>query len=182
MKKALPFAVVLAGIVVAAGSVWGVRAPTKASVGIRPAWTQVKWPFLLDQWGIGRAYACKPADCGVEVNIYFRPKIGFCKCETGVDDDEELERVSDNELLAAKSVALGPGRPIEVGWMKGRSRLYEVSDATHVRLLSIAFNDRCDVIVAVAMLATSAQDTIEPEVIAFLNSDPVLRWVKWLIS
>jgi hypothetical protein len=182
MNKALPFAVVLAGIVVAAGSVWGVRAPTKAPVEIRPAWTQVKWPFLLDQWGIGRAYVCKPADCGVEVNIYFRPKIGFCKCETGVDDDEELERVSDNELLAAKSVALGPGRPIEVGWMKGRSRLYEASDAPHVRLLSIAFNDRCDVIVAVAMLGASAQDTIEPEVIAFLNSDPVLRWVKWLIS
>jgi hypothetical protein len=184
MNKALPFAVVLAGIVVAAGSVsvFSVRAPTKASVGIRSAWTQIKWPFLLDQWGIGRAYVCRPADCGVEVNIYFRPKIGFCKCEAGVDDDEELERVSDNELLAAKSVALGPGRPIEVGWMKGRSRLYEVSDATHVRLLSIAFNDRCDVIVAVAMLGASAQGTIEPEVIAFLNSDPVLRWVKWLIS
>ena len=66
--------------------------------------------------------------------------------------------------------------------MKGRSRLYEVSDATHVRLLPIAFNDRCDVIVAVAMLGASAQGTIEPEVIAFLNSDPVLRWVKWLIS
>jgi len=48
--------------------------------------------------------------------------------------------------------------------------------------LSIAFNDRCDVIVAVAALGASAQDTIEREVIAFLNSDAVLRWVKWLIS
>jgi hypothetical protein len=182
MSKTLPFAVVLAGIVVAAGSVslFGVRAPTKAPVEIRPVWTQVKWPFLLDQWGIGRAYVCKPADCGVEVNIYFRPKIGFCKCETGVNDDEELERVSDNELLATKPVALGPGRPIEVGWMKGRSRIYEVSDTA--RVLSIAFNDRCDVIVAVATLGASAQDTLEPEVIAFLNSDPVLRLVKWLIS
>jgi len=184
MNKALSFAVALAGIVVAAASVpvFGVRAPTKAPVGIRAAWTQIKWPFLLDQWGIGRAYVCKPADCGVEVNVYFRPKIGFCKCETGVDDDEELERVSDNELVVAKSVALGPGRPIEVGWMKGRSRLYGVSGTTQARVLSIPFNDRCDVIVAVATLGASAPGTIEPEVIAFLNSDPVLRWVKWLIS
>jgi hypothetical protein len=48
--------------------------------------------------------------------------------------------------------------------------------------LSIAFNDRCDVIVAVVTLGGPAQDAVEPAVIAFLNSDPVLRWVKWLIS
>src|SRR5258708_1904717 len=65
MSKTLPFAVVLAGIVVAAGSLslFGVRASTKAPVEIRPAWTQVKWPFPLDQWGIGRAYIREAADC-----------------------------------------------------------------------------------------------------------------------
>ena len=26
-------------------------------------WREVKWPFLLDEWGIGRAFACAPADC-----------------------------------------------------------------------------------------------------------------------
>jgi hypothetical protein len=181
MSKTLPFAVVLAGIVVAAGSLslFGVRASTKAPVEIRPAWTQVKWPFPLDQWGIGRAYMCKPADCGIEVNIYFRPKVGFCKCETGVNDDEELDRVSDNELLASKPVALGPGRPIEVGWMKGRSRVYQVSDAA--RVLSIAFNDRCDVIVALATLGAGDREVLEPAVLAFLNSERVQRWVKWLL-
>ena len=182
MNKSLPFAVVLAGIVVAAGSVWGVRAPTKASVGIRPAWTQIKWPFLLDQWGVGRAFVCKPQNCGVGVNVYLRPKIGFCKCATGVDDDDELERVSDIGLLANTTAVLGPGRPIEVGWMKGRSQRYAVADSKEGRLLSIAFNDQCDVIVALATLERANQSAIEQAVIAFLNSDRVLRWAKWLIS
>ena len=153
------------------------RAPSEAAK--TASWTEVKWPFPLDQWGIGRAYMCKPADCGIEVNIYFRPKIGFCKCETGVNDDEELDRVSDNELLASKPVALGPGRPIEVGWMKGRSRVYQVSDAA--RVLSIAFNDRCDVIVALATLGAGDREVLEPAVLAFLNSERVQRWVKWLL-
>jgi hypothetical protein len=48
--------------------------------------------------------------------------------------------------------------------------------------LSIAFNDECDVIVAVATLRPVNQDAIEQAVIAFLNSDRVIRWVKWLIS
>jgi len=43
----------------------------------------------VDQWGIGRAFACEATACGVEVNVYVRPKIGFCKCATGVDDDDE---------------------------------------------------------------------------------------------
>ena len=31
------------------------------------AWTETKWPFLIDQWGLGNAYQCKAADCGVEI-------------------------------------------------------------------------------------------------------------------
>jgi hypothetical protein len=118
----------------------------------------------------------------VEVNVYLRPKIGFCKCATGVDDDDELERVSDIGLLANKTVVLGPGRPIEVGWMKGRSRRYAVAGSPEGQSLSIAFNDQCDVIVALATLEDANRGAIEQAVIAFLNSDRVLRWVKWLIS
>jgi hypothetical protein len=35
-----------------------------------PVWTEVRWPFPLDQWGPGRAFQCKAADCGSEVNLY----------------------------------------------------------------------------------------------------------------
>src|SRR5712671_4032728 len=150
MNKALRVAVVGIGLTAASGAIYSV--PARPPAELQPAWTEFKWPFPVDQWGIGRAFVCKPADCGVEVNIYVRPKIGFCKCATGVDGDDELERVSDNGLISAKTVALGPGRPIEVAWMKGRSRPFGISGATEGQVSSIAFNDRCDVIVAVATL------------------------------
>jgi hypothetical protein len=46
-------------------------------------WTEVEWPFPIDEFGGGWAFQCKAADCGVEVNLYLRPKIGFCNCQAG---------------------------------------------------------------------------------------------------
>jgi hypothetical protein len=184
MKKAIPFMIALCGIVIGAAvmPLFPARAPARPPPEISPVWTEFKWPFLLDQWGVGRAFVCKPTECGVEVNVYLRPKIGFCKCATGVDDDDELERVSDIGLINDRPIVLGPGRPIEVAWMNGRSRRYGLASSIEDQLLSIAFNDRCDVIVAVATLQRVNQDAIEKAVIAFLNSDRVIHWVKWLIS
>ena len=97
-------------LVVALGAgLAGVLAGDAATVGLShsdarvpaSAWAEVKWPFLLDQWGLGKAYRCSPADCGTEVKLYVRPKIGFCNCATGVADDAELDRVGD---LDRKSV------------------------------------------------------------------------------
>src|SRR5437868_14597313 len=132
MKKAIPFLIVLAGIVTGAAvmPLLGARAPARPSAEITPVWTEFRWPFLLDQWGVGRAFVCKPRDCGVEVKVYLRPKIGFCKCATGVDDDDELECVSDIGLLTDKVVVVGPGRPIAAGWMKGRSQRHAVAGST----------------------------------------------------
>jgi hypothetical protein len=182
MNKAIPFAVTMVGLgtILGSSSLFGPAAQPNAPVEFRPAWTEFQWPFLLDQWGVGRAFVCKPADCGTEVKVYLRPKNGFCNCTTGVDDDDELDRVGEKELIAHKAVAFGRGRSVEIGWMKGRSRSFENADAMHARLLSIAFHDRCDLIVAVATFAPENPDAVEPAVIAFLNSDRVLRWVKWL--
>jgi hypothetical protein len=182
MHKSLQCAIALVGIGTIVGSIaaFGARMPTP--VEIQPVWTEFKWPFVLDQWGIGRAFVCKPAACGDEVSIYLRPKIGFCKCATGVSDDEELDRVSDHMLISPKMVARGAGHPIDVAWMQGRSRAYGAPGTIMGRVLSIAFNDRCDVIVAVATLGHGNRQTLEPAVIAFLNTDPVVRWVKWLIT
>ena len=44
--------------------------------------------------------------------------------------------------------------------------------------LSVAFNDRCDMIVATAVLPHDRPATIEPGVMAFLNSKPVLHWAE----
>src|SRR5215468_208665 len=116
-------------------------------------WTEAAWPFPIDQWGQGWAYQCKAAACGVEVNLYLRPKIGFCNCQTGVADDEELDRVGDVDLLGSERSARGPGRPITVHWMQGRSRGYRVVAPSAKSVLSLAFNNRCDVIVATVVAA-----------------------------
>jgi hypothetical protein len=114
------------------------------------------------------------------VTLYLRAKIGFCNCTTGVADDEELERISDLELVGRRPAASGPGRPITVAWMKGRSRAYEVSTSalSTAAVRTIAFNDRCDAIVATALIRGAEPAALEPAVLDFLNSATVLRWAE----
>jgi len=149
-----------------------------AAVAGNPAWTEVSWPFLMDQWGKGKAFRCKAADCGADVDLYIRAKIGFCNCTTGVADDEELERVADVSLLDDHYKALAAGRPIVVGRMKGRSRPYTLARDASGRVLAFAFNERCDVIVATAVVAKEQPAALEPAVLAFLNGDTVMHWAE----
>jgi hypothetical protein len=158
-----------------AGLIW-VRAPAD-TVAMSPVFSEEKWPFLLDQWGIGKAFVCQPAACDGKVEIFIRPKIGFCNCATGVSDDRELERVADLHLLTANAQPLSPGHTIKIGWMNGLARTYEVSGKAE-HLISVAFNDECDVVVAVATLGSADPATVEPAVIRFLGSDPMVRWAK----
>jgi hypothetical protein len=145
-----------------------------------PVWTEAAWPFPIDQWGQGWACQCKAADCGVEVNLYLRPKIGFCNCQTGVANDEELDRVSDVDLVGNEGSAFGPGRPIAVHWMKGRSRGYKLGVPSGKSVLSLAFNERCDVIVATVVAADPVAR--EAAVLEFLNGDLVLNWAKVVLG
>src|SRR5215212_450915 len=128
---------------------------TEGAVAAKPgtSWTEAAWPSPIDQWGRGKTFVCKAADCGTEVNVYIRAKIGFCNCATGVADDEELDRISDFDLFGNKLTALGPGQPIAVAWMKGRSRAFSIGEPrARTSALSVGFNDRCDAIVATAVL------------------------------
>jgi hypothetical protein len=146
----------------------------------QPVWTEVKWPFPIDQWGTGRAFACKAADCGSEVKLYLRAKLGSCNCATGIADDADLDRMSDFDLVGGEVFPLAAGRPIAIGWMKGRSRAYALTAPNRPgkSALSVAFNDRCDMVVAIIVLAHDRPETIEPSVIEFLNSKTVLHWAE----
>jgi hypothetical protein len=149
-----------------------------ADAGKPAAWSEVKWPFPLDQWGVGRAFRCQAVECGADISLYLRAKLGFCNCATGVSDDAELDRVGDLELLSAKFNGLREGRAITVGWMQGRSRPYQVAMryGSPRTALAIAFNDKCDVVVA-----TVVADDIpaaEGAALGFLNGDLVLRWAE----
>ena len=146
----------------------------------RGAWTEVNWPFPIDQWGAGRAFACKAADCGREVKLYLRAKLGSCNCATGVADDDDLDRMSDFDLLGGELSPFGGGRPVTIAWMKGRSRAYALTAPNRPgkSAISVVFNDRCDMVVATAVLPHDQPATVEPRIIEFLNSGTVLRWVE----
>ena len=177
-------AIALATVVLVAGGALGAaglltsRAPVIAAASPNPVWTEAAWPFPTDPWGKGKAFRCRAEHCGTEVNLYIRAKIGSCGCVTAIDDDD-VDRVGDLDLIAPERAALGSGRPIEVRWMKGRSRGYAVSrSATAKSALSIAFHERCDMIVATAAIGSAQPAPQEGAVLEFLNSDRVLRWAE----
>jgi hypothetical protein len=171
----------LAGLLAGDAATVGVgrqSADAAKSAAWSATWTEIKWSFPLDQWGTGRAFTCRAADCGAEIKLYLRAKLGFCNCTAGVADDAELDRVGDLELLSDKFNGLSDGRPIKVGWMNGRSRPYQVAIpyGSPRSVLAIAFNDKCDVVVA-----TVVADHIpaaEHAALGFLNGDLVLRWAE----
>ena len=101
-------------------------------------------------------------------------------CQSGVADDPELERVSDFDLFGGQGTALAPGHPIAVRWMKGRSRPYLLSGSRRQKksILTIAFNDRCDVVVATAVVDPARFDELEVVVLGFIGGETAFRWVE----
>jgi len=171
---------VATALLCAAAAVWILRSgeparATAASGEIRPVWTEADWPFGADPWGKGKAFRCKAADCGGEVQLYVRAKLGFCNCTTGVADDGDLEQMGDLALIG-KATPIGAGRQIIVGPMRGRSRAYRVEGNRNAALL-LAFNQRCDMVAAMALFGSGAR-ALEPAVLAFLNSDRMLKWAE----
>lgn len=169
--------VLAATAVTAMLGVWQVSSE-RATASARPDWKEVKWPFPIDQWGTGTAFRCKAADCGADIIVYLRPKIGFCNCTTGVADDAELERVADLTLFEQAFSPLGNGRTIKVGPMAGRSRLYGMARGTPRKVLAMAFNERCDAIAATAVVTHTEPAAFEGTVLAFLNGETVMRWAE----
>ena len=151
-----------------------------AAVPRHPKFTEVRWPFPTDEWGKGKAFRCVAADCGGEVSVYIRAKIGFCNCLTGVADDNELDRLTDFGLMGERLSVLGPGREIKVAWMNGRSRAFKVGGAPPAgqSALSVGFNDHCDAIVATAVHGAEQSTAVEPVVLEFLNSKTVIGWAE----
>jgi hypothetical protein len=65
--------------------------------------------------------------------------------------------------------------------MKGRSRGYKVSGGSAKSALSLAFNDKCDVIVATAVTGNEPA-TQERAVLDFLNGDLVKNWAEQVLG
>jgi hypothetical protein len=111
----------LTGFVVAIGVMSGVAAYVSARPNVE-GWREIAWPFPRDGWPAGRAFRCDTALCGGEIELYLRPKAGFCNCDTGVADDDEVDRVADLDLLSPRFRGVEPGKEVHIAGMPGRIR------------------------------------------------------------
>jgi hypothetical protein len=141
-------------------------------------WHEIGWPFPRDGWPAGRAFRCGVSLCGEEVEVYVRPKIGFCNCDTGVADDEEVDRVADLDLMSERFAPLAPAKAIEIADMPGRSRAYDLrmSDGSTHTAIGIAVAWRCDLLVAVAQGKGSASG-VQRVALDFLGSNMLAAWM-----
>jgi hypothetical protein len=153
---------------------------------VRPAfdrghtpWQEIAWSYPRDGWPIGRAFRCESCgENGAAVELYVRPKIGFCNCDTGVADDDEVDRVADLDLISEKFVPRQAGKAIRLADMTGRARHYDLwmSDGSHHSAVGIALSHRCDLLVAVAQGRVSA-DKLQHLALDYLASDPMHHWM-----
>jgi hypothetical protein len=142
-------------------------------------WREIAWPFPRDGWPAGRAFRCGGESCREDVELYVRPKIGFCNCDSGVADDDEVDRVTDLDLMSEFFAPLEAGRAIRIADMPGRSRAYELrmSDGSPHTAIGIAVSHRCDLLVAVAQGKGEAHD-VRRAALAFLGSREMEQWMR----
>src|SRR5438067_5989215 len=140
-------------------------------------WQEIAWPFPRDGWPAGRAFRCALGICdGAE--LYVRAKLGFCNCERGVADDDEVDRVADIDLISPRFVAVAPGEEVRVGELLGRVRRYDLdtSDGEHHAATGIAVSRPCDLLVAVAQGRGEAV-AVQRAALAFLGTQEMKRWM-----
>lgn len=143
------------------------------------AWQAIAWPFPRDGWPSGHAYRCPAATCGSEMEIYVRPKIGFCNCDTGVADDDEVDRVADLDLISPRFRPLQQGQVVHVAGMTGRMRNYslDMKDGSTRQAVGIAVSHGCDLMVAAVQGKASVAD-LQQKALELLSSSDEAGWIK----
>ena len=172
MRKLLPI-----GFAIAICASLGVA----AYVSARPAvagWREIAWPFPRDGWPAGRAFRCGTALCGGKIELYLRPKVGFCNCDTGVADDDEVDRVADLDLVSEHFRALEPGEALQIAGMAGRMRNYDLKmpDGSRRAAVGMAVSRRCDLMVAAAHGKISAPN-LQRATLDFLKTNAMTGWM-----
>jgi hypothetical protein len=168
-------------IIVGAALAFGALSGGAAYENAKPRagdWQEIAWPFPRDCWPAGRAFRCGAVACGDEVEVYVRPKIGFCNCDSGVADDDEVDRVADLDLISERFAPLEPGRVVRLADMPGRIRAYDLrmSDGARHAAVGIAVSRRCDLLVAVAQGKGNAA-AVERAALEFLGAGETARWM-----
>ena len=166
----------MAVAVLALGALSGVAAYESAAPRAMN-WQEIAWPFPRDGWPAGRAFRCDGAGCG-GVEVYFRPKKGFCNCDSGVADDDEVDRVADLDMISERFAAREVGQVARVADMPGRIRAYDLDmqDGSRRTAIGIAVSRRCDLLVAVAQ-GKGAASEVRRAALAYLGSPDMTRWM-----
>jgi hypothetical protein len=140
-------------------------------------WQEIAWPFPRDGWPAGRAFRCGAGACG-DVEVYVRPKKGFCNCDTGVADDDEVDRVADLDLMSDRFAPREAGRVVRVADMAGRLRAYDLDmqDGSRRAAIGIAVSRHCDLLVAVAQGSDSAAE-VRRAALEHLGSPEMTKWM-----
>jgi hypothetical protein len=160
------------------GSAWPQAKVTPEIASQDSAWQEIAWPYPRDGWPAGRAFRCAAAVCGGEVELYVRPKLGFCNCDSGVADDDEVDRVADLDLISERFVPREIGKLVQVAEMPGRLRSYDLkmSDGSQHAAIGIAVSRRCDLLVAVAQGSGDAS-SVQRTALEFLGSGALTKWM-----
>jgi hypothetical protein len=172
--RVLAFAALLVALI--GGWTWHA---TRASA-LAPEWVETAWPYPLDPWDPGRAFACAASRCGRAVRIAIRPKIGFCNCTTGVAEDDEIDRMGDLAILGPRYQPDGPGWPLALGALSGRARRYvfEPGIGPKIHAVSLAAAKSCDVVVALVDSDAPIAPEIEQSALAFLSGGSMATWAE----
>jgi hypothetical protein len=151
------------------------RAQLQAETESKLRWQEISWPFPRDGWPAGRAFRC--AACG-DVEVYVRPKIGFCNCGAGVADDDEVDRVADLDLISERFVPVRSGDAVRVAELSGRMRAYDLAmrDGARHSAVGVALAHRCDLLVAVAQ-GRARPSELQQMVLQLLDSSEINRWM-----
>ena len=144
------------------------------SLGKDAPWRPTSWPFARDAWPQGRGWRRGTLE------VYVRPKLGFCgNCETGVTTDEEVDRVTDVDLLDPRFAPAKEGRAVRIGALSGRARLYryDLANRSMRHVEGIAVSQKCDLVIAV--IAGNLLDERERSAAyRHLESSAVQDWIS----
>jgi hypothetical protein len=178
VKSARIGALALAATAFFCAAIVGPRLAPAVEASTVSGWSEIAWPFPRDAWDAGRAFMCSSEACDGEV-VYVRPKVGFCNCATGVTDDDEVDRVTDLDLIDPQFKPLGDGELVEAAGLRGRARQYalRLRDGTAGMGVGIALSRNCDVVVAVAQ--SRSIDTAHKQTsLNLLSTKAVRNWIE----
>jgi hypothetical protein len=163
---------VLLGLVASSGIAAYIVFPPREN-----GWHVIAWPFPRDGWPAGRAWRCPATSCGAEMEVYVRPKIGFCNCDSGVADDDEVDRVADLDLIAPHFRALTPGVVVRITGMSGRIRQYDLNDGSHRQAVAVVVSHKCDLMVAAGQ-GNGGAAAVRQHALQFIESKEASDWIK----